>query len=606
MSIISILTTVIMGILGIGLLLAFFRGWKKSLIRLGLVALALIVSIVFTPMISSSFIEKFTDGTTISIFSLTINFEEVLASAGEGIDLSELLGAGSTTNELAYALMNIVINLVLFILLFIVISLVSLIIYWIVCLIVKIKTRYDEKPEIQRNGKYWGLKALSMFIGLVGSFVICFVIMTPVFGVMDVCNTLIEESAQSSEDTANAATPNSFICGNLYYTEDENIGKIEEYIEKYAVIKNQYDSSFIGKFMNFTGLSKVGGATFDRLTTVKQGGLNVKLTDEFVNIAQAYNSYKVIFVKGTFDETDNNDIDALVKLYDQAIESEIIKNYVVELVPTISKKWSNGEKFLGIECPISGDWGEVLKDTLAVFKIDNITRISNNLKAVANAVKVANNNGVIKAVKENQKIQDIILENDKFVKEEVLVLTSTNELKENISIILNDVFEVLYKQMIGVEKDFSDNVLTVQDIATLNQTNGWVQESENIQTTVSSISDIYTFIKNGSESEDLLDQLEKLGKAIDSARNSKLISKPFKTFIYDLIDNKINFKDEIKEELLNNINNKCDDAAFSYQSMFKAVQEAAKLAKDITEGLEDVSLDNLADTLGTIIENESV
>ena len=46
------------------------------------------------------------------------HFEELFAKVGEGIDLSELFGAGSATNELAYSLMNIVINLVLFILIF--------------------------------------------------------------------------------------------------------------------------------------------------------------------------------------------------------------------------------------------------------------------------------------------------------------------------------------------------------------------------------------------------------------------------------------------------------------------------------------------------------
>ena len=606
MQIIAVSTSIVMAIVGIGLLLGFFRGWKRSLIRLACIIASLMVALFVAPALTSSFISSNADGATLTLFSFKIDFEEIVGSAsGEGLNLSELFAEGSATSELALVLMNIVVNLVLFLAIFFVAWFVTLFIYWIVLLIVKIKTRKNEKEPVEHNSKYWILKMVSVLIGLVGSFGICFVILTPVFGIMDVCDGFINE-ASSEEESASALNPQSYVCGSLYYTEDKNIGKIESYIAKYADMRATYDKSFLGKFLNFTGLSKAGSATFDHLTTVKQGGLEVNFSDEFVQIIKVYNLYKENFVKDKFDVTDNNDIDAIVLIYDEAIKSEIAKNYITELLPKAASKWSNGEKFLGIDCPISGEWSEVFVDALAVFKIDNVNRISSNFKALASAVKIANNNGIIKASQQNQKIEDLIANNNTFVKDEVVVLTSTSELRENVSIILNDVFEMLYKQVVGVDLEFDDNILTTTEIAELNKNNGWNAEAQNIQDTISQIFEVYDVVKTDGSAEALLEKLQNIGSAIDSARKSKLISKPFKTFITGFISEKVNLEEGIKTELLSNISEKWNDETFEFESMFKAIQDAAIVAKNLSAGEGNVSLEDLSSTLKDIIANDGV
>ena len=606
MQIISVSTSIVMAIVGVGLLLGFFRGWKRSLIRLASIIASLMIALFVAPSLTASFISSNATGTTLNLFSFTIDFEEIVGGfSGEGLNLSELFAEGSATNELALALMNIVVNLVLFLIIFFVAWFVTLFIYWIVLLIVKIKTRNNEKEEVERNSKYWILKVVSMFIGLVGSFGICFVILTPVFGVMDVCDGFLVE-ASTDEESASAFNSQSFVCGSLYYTEDKNIGKIEGYIAKYAEMRAIYNKSFLGKFLNFTGLSKAGSATFDHLTTVKQGGLEINFSDEFVQIIKVYNLYKENFVKDKFDITSNKDIDAIVMIYDEAVKSEIAKNYVTELLPKASTKWSNGEKFLGLECPITGEWSEVAIDALAVFKVDNINRISSNLKAIANAIKVANNNGIIKATQQNQKVEDLLSSNNTFVKEEILVLTSTNELRENISIILNDAFEVLYRQVVGKDIEFDSNVLTTAEIAELNKNNGWNAEAQNIQDTVSQIFKVYDVVKANNDSNALLDKLQNIGASIDSARKSRLISQPFKTFITGFIAEKVNLEADIKEELLNNINTNWNDETFEFERMFKAIQDAAIVAKNISAGDGNVSLEDLSSTLKDIVSNDNM
>ncbi len=616
MSLMGLVTSVFVGLVFIGLFLGFFRGWKKALVRTCVLIGCVVLSIIFAPIISRFFMSKITDGTKIVIFSQTIDMEETLNGMIKGAELGELFADGSVTNELILAAANILINLVVFFALFIILEIFSLIVYWIVCIVLKIKGREDKEEaeadgeksqaalEVERDGKYWGLKALASALGVIGSIVITFALMIPVFGVMDVCSGLVRDE-QKQEETASAATINNYLSAGLYYTEDDKIGKIESYIEKYVNLKRSYDKSFFGKVMKYTGVGKLGTKAFSRLTTVKQGSLKVDLADEFVAITQTYNAYKDIFVKDNLDLSDNKDIEDLNNLYDEAVESEIIKEYIVELVPQMVEKWTNDETFLGIKNPVSGDWEEVVNASIVVFKVESINRITNNFKAYTKLITVANAYGVIDDIDDKKKIEDILLENDTFIKAEVLVLTSTVELRENASVILNEAFEVLYKDIVGEEKEFDSNTLTLSEIAELNKNNGWVKEAENIQNAVNEMLKVYEVVKVDSSSQALSDELENVGVSIDYARKSKLISKPFKTFIYGFVDKKIDIDDTdgAKAELLENIETKWEDETFSYQKTYRTIQEATNVAKDIVSGDGDVSLDALAPAIKDIIND---
>ncbi len=603
MNVIVIFTSIMLALMFIGIVLGMVRGWQKSLVRTGILLIGLIVSLLITPAITASFIAKNVSGSTITIFSQTFDFEEILTSSTSGFNIAEIFADGSVTNELIISIMNVIVNVALFLVIFFIIELFSLIVYWIVLIVVKIKTRHDEKEDVAKDGKFWGLRILAGFIGMVGSLIICFAVLTPVYGVINICDEFLEEP--TTEDTASAAVLDSTLCGKLYYTEDKNIGKIESYIQTYADIRESYDKSFVGKFSNFIGMSKLGGIAFERLTTVKNGGLTLNLTQEFVLVIKAYNLYKDVFVEQTFDFKNNEHIDELVNLYDEAVKSEVIKEYVVEFIPKMSDKWSSGEKFMGIENPVKGDWSEVVNSALVVFKVDNINRISNNFKALAGAVKIANNNDVINKANAGAKPEDIIFENDTLIKDEIVVLTSTVELRENISKILNEAFEVLYKEVIGEEKEFEDNALSNEQIAELNQTKGWVKEAENIQNTITEIFNIYEITKEDSSEDAIINKLENIGLSIDYARESLLISKPYKVFVTDFVKHKTNLKQEIKDELILNIEEKWNTTDVSFKKTFKAIQESALIAKDMAEGKENVSLDSLSGTLKEIVDDEA-
>ena len=128
MSIITIATSVVFALIFVGALLGFFRGWKKSLARLVTLLISLVASLLISPVISASFIDKHVEGSVVTIFSKNINIEEALNNLSQEVQLGELFKAGSITNEVIVAVVNIAINLLLFVVIFFLLQLFSLII----------------------------------------------------------------------------------------------------------------------------------------------------------------------------------------------------------------------------------------------------------------------------------------------------------------------------------------------------------------------------------------------------------------------------------------------------------------------------------------------
>ena len=231
------LSGTIIGLLVIGFLIGVWRGWKKSLARFIALLVILLIALFLTPVISSAIINACTDGTTISIFGFTYDFQELVSSiAGSSEGLGDIVAADGTTTELAFALMNVAVNVVLFVAMFLVLSLLALFVHFIVFLVLRSKAK--------KNGTLTAKKAANRLIGGgIGFFsmiIICFTFLIPVFGVMNICNTFITDEKGGESANASVLTSSSiqnYLGANLYYTEDETIGAVETYVETYAKIK---------------------------------------------------------------------------------------------------------------------------------------------------------------------------------------------------------------------------------------------------------------------------------------------------------------------------------------------------------------------------------
>lgn len=602
------LSGTIIGLLVIGFLIGVWRGWKKSLARFIALLVILLIALFLTPVISSAIINACTDGTTISIFGFTYDFQELVSSiAGSSEGLGDIVAADGTTTELAFALMNVAVNVVLFVAMFLVLSLLALFVHFIVFLVLRSKAK--------KNGTLTAKKAANRLIGGgIGFFsmiIICFTFLIPVFGVMNICNTFITDEKSGESANASVLTSSSiqnYLGANLYYTEDENIGTVETYVETYAKIKENYDKSPMGAVFNALGISKLGSISFNYLTSVKSGDLEVNVTNEIVSVIKVYNEYKETFVANKFDITNNNSVDGIISIYDVATTSKIVQSYIIELLPKLCENWSNGEAFLGINPPVSGEMTQMFNHVLEIFKTDDINRISNNLKAVMGVVKVANNNNLISTIQAGDvDVMEFLADNETFVKDAIIQLSTTPELRSNLPIIVNDALAIGYKSVVGEDASFSDGNLTSEEIAAIN----WNSEAEVFQKLVNTLLSVFENLQDdGSASESsnqMLNELSSIGEAIDLSRNSVILSDPMKEFITGFINTEnVSLSLDIKSQINGNINNYWASETYSFKAMFRTLQETASLVDKMTSDPENITLENIKDTLVTVAGSQEM
>ena len=609
MSFVTILTLVVSALLFFGLAIGLLRGWVKSLTRFIIALVSFFVALFVSPAISSSFIAKNADGSVLTVLGRQIDFKEIVESFISNQDVTnDIFASNSTTNDLAVSLMKIAANIGLFLIVFFSSMIVSLIVYWIVFGVIYAKNKRsgDIKP------KKVGNRLIGGGLGILTMIIVGFVVMLPVFGVMNICDKFLENQETSSElESASAYSPNGFMCSTLYYTEDEKIGKVEGYVEKYAAIRKEYNSSSVGTVFNALGISSLGERSFNYLTIVKTDDLNVNLTDEFVSMIHVYNAYKKNFVGNTFDIKNNDSIEGLKEIYVQAKNSEILKSYITELVPKFVERWSNDEAFLGIKNPIAttDKYYKVFNDVLQVFVTEDINRISSNLFAILNVLKVANNNELLQAIVDQKiPLSDYLETNTTFVNDAMIQLSSTNELRDKLPTVMNDVIELLYREVVDPEAIFEANELTNAEKESI----VWEHEAATMQTLTNKLMSVYSKTKDATSNETLVNEIGTVGEAIDLSRESKMLSKPLKTFISGFIkSDAVRFSEsdvddeDIKLKLDSYIVSNWNKPDYKYAPVFCSIGEAAKIANKISSGTENVSIDGLKDVLKDIVNDES-
>lgn len=598
MSFVGIMTTAVIGLLVIGFLIGLGRSWKKSLVRFGIVFVSLLLSIFISPVISRALVGNFAKGTTISIFGFSIDFKDVASNfiQKEGI-IEDIFAANSTTNQLANALMMMVMNIASFLLMFISLWIIAMVVYWIVCLVlfIKVKNSDDEKPTKSWKGRFGGA-----FIGLATMVVICFAFLTPVFGTMNVCNEFLKQAPT----TASALSPENLIAGDLYYDKDEEDEGIGSYIDKYAKIKNEYETSFIGFVFKYTGINFLGTATFNYLTEVKTEDMNVNFSEELVTIINAYNIYKETFVENEFNLKSNDSFDGVIALYKQATKSEIVKNYIEEFVPKFASRWENDDAFLGIECPIEGEMKPVFLSVMEIFETKDFNKINRNILTVLETIKIANNHDLIETVQEGKDIVEYLKTDETFVEDVVLNLSKTVELKQNLPIILNNTIELAYNKVVGGTETFEGNQLTNQQIAAID----WNNEASLLQQLV--LKTLVLLDNIEGDSTVLLNQLTNVGEVIDIARESAMLSKPLQTFIKGFVNSdKFKLDSKIKTTVSSYIDSKWDPETnkdYKFVQLFAVVQDMANVADDISKNKDDINLSDITGALSTIIDNQEI
>ena len=578
MQIMTIVSIALGVVLLIGFLIGILRSWKKSLIRVVLLIACFAGALILSSKIAEVLMNKYVDGLVVSIFGQTIDFEEV---AGEVA--GDLLSEGSAMTTFATALLNIAIKVFSFLIIFVSLMIVTLLIYYIIAGIISSKQKKKAIGKVKAKG--WE-RLIGGLVGVVGSLVVCLALFTPVFGVMNVCDKFLEEP--STEVQAVAYVDNSLVCGK-FYTEDEKIGRYETYLEKYDTLRTEYKKSFAGYVFTFTGIDKIGKATFNNLSTVKQNGVRVNFTEECVNFVNFYNVYKQNFVETKFDISTDKGVEAVQKIYNIAKNSEVMRSVIVDIVPKMAQKWTAGEKFLGMEFPVSGDMKDISIELLSAFNTTDFNTLDRNINVLFESIKIANRNNVISSINNGSEFIDVI-DNRTFVEDEIKNLATSPEFKRALPNVMTLTIKSAYKSMIGEPGTKLDQEFTQE------QTNAivWNDEAKITQTI---ITNMFKFF----DKDELIDCLTDFGVVIDSSRESKILSKPVRIFMNDYIDQKVDgLNSTVKTTILSAFNEEnWNSATYSYTSLFATVQKTAKVAKDIENG----DFTDLSETIDSMLEN---
>lgn len=610
----------------IGFLIGFVRSWKRSLARFCINLGVLLCSLFLAPVIALPIINTFTHGSTFSGFGFTFDISVILSDAlGQDVK-DDLALAEGTTNALFTSILHVLINIVLFLIMFILFSILALIIYWIVCGVIGHKRKKQGQEKVKP--RVWQ-KFIGAGIGFVTMGVIFFAFLTPVFGVMNVCNKFIENRAQTSNtQVASALSSENLMGGRLYFTDNQQIGQVETYLSKYDEIKSAYDKSPAGVVFNALGISKLGGFAFEYLTTTEHDDLKLNLTNEVVVIARAYDIYREDFVEKSFDITQERSVEDVQKLYNTVQSSEIVKEYMKDLLPVLCQRWSNGEKFMGFELPVQDNFKGLISAILEVFNTKNIDRVNANVNAIFETVKVLNKDQTLeKIVNEKMDFIDYLEwceeENAKqankpedqrqykrVIYDLMVKLGSTTELKNSMPKIFNEVIKVLCEEVVGgdkdkIENDFKNNTLTNDQLAQI-----VIEDEANIlQAITDRIVTVLDTLNSDSENKTdmLINNIATIGEVIDYARQSRMLNTPLKTFITEVVGSStLGLDSNIAKTMQDLITDKWTDTQQSYKNLFKAIQTTLSVVKDLSEGvdnLKDLDEDKLKDVLGGVVSS---
>lgn len=577
MGIMTIISLSLSGLLVVGFLLGFWRSWQKSIVRFGFIMLSFILALIFSSKLSDVLMSKYVSGLVVSIFGLTLDFEQIAGGIA-----GDLLTEGSALTNFATALLNIAIKLLAFMIIFVALFFATLVIYYIISLVISINKKKKAVGEVK---VVWLERLIGAFIGIISTLVICMVMFCPVFGVMKVCDKFLESDTTAA---ASAYNETSFVSGK-FYTENEKIGKVEGYLEKYDNIRTKYKNSFAGVFFKITGVDAVGKVIFNNVTTVKQNGMTVNFTDECVNIVNVYNIYKDNFVKEKFDLSTEKSVNAMQSIYNIARDSEVLRSFVVDIVPKMATNWANGEKYLSMELPVTGDTRDIVVDILSVYKSSDFNVLDRNIAVLFDVIKTANKHEVIASINGGSSIVDVI-DKENFVKDEINALAKTSEYKRALPKIMTTMVKVAYKSVLDDPGTKLDQDFTQEQLSQI----VWNDEAEMTQTIISRMFKFF-------DTEDVIDCLSDFGVVIDTARRSKVLSKPVKTLMLDYIDAKVDGLGAAKQTLLEAISSDWNNPEYRFEDLFTTVEMTAKVAKNA----DSMEMTDLRDTIKSLIENDT-
>ena len=301
----------------VGFLFGFKRGAKRTLVR----SIWIIIAIVVAFLISYNLTHIVLDmklNITISgqkFETIKVYLNHLLQDA---IDVDG--GNYEAITEVVVGLVALVVNVVLFVLGYFIIKIITLLPYWISNIFIFAGERRRKKRAKKEKTKIKIKKhrLAGAIIGMVLGFMSFCVVMTPIVGYVNIAKSV--ESRTLDENNK----------GVLY-----ELGG-----DTYTKLINQYDDSVAVKVMDSLYIDKALGGAFNSITSTKINDQKVKLYDEAMVAADAYNIYKEMNVPNLDKVTQaelNTFLESAEALTNKIFESKIITTSADAVIPFVAK-----------------------------------------------------------------------------------------------------------------------------------------------------------------------------------------------------------------------------------------------------------------------------
>lgn len=337
----DIISTVIISlfllILLAGFLFGLGRGFNKSLVRLLIVVAMLVATFFIVPIITEAVM-------TVDISGMGINISGKAATSVGNIVvllLESIPGISDIAGTDAYAtIINVVpqmiLNIVLFVVVFLLLRFISMIIYWIISGICFSKKKTEGKNKH---------RLLGSLVGVVQNFIIFLAILVPVVGVVNILGDV--EATVNQPETTLTAVQVSDSGTDETPSGDEQVPatvNIQDIVE-------EYNSTWVAKFLQAVKLDQACQFVFDDLTTIKEGDVEYNLKEETLSVSVVAKDVMELLDLGELDFSNPQTITLLQKIVNHSYEGKLSANLIDEIVPIAVSKWVNDEPFFGIALP---------------------------------------------------------------------------------------------------------------------------------------------------------------------------------------------------------------------------------------------------------------
>ena len=389
----TIITSVFLLFIVLGLLFGWWRGYAKSLFRLGLVIGVAVLTFFVVPHISKALL-------TLDISSLNIvigetaatNVQELIIALLESIPYVQDLVSSSAAFEAVIVLIpEILLNLVGFALFFYLFRFASLIIYWIMNAILMPKKKQEGKNKHRMIGA---------LIGAVQGAVIAIVLLLPVYGTLSMVSPIINDQTIASVNTQ--------IVSDFAYAEEGSDGddadKDEAIFESVITTSKDYlnaiENSFLTKMFKTVGITQLADITFEKLTTVQHDDTEFNLKKEVKIVSDAYKHIDFI-TKEEIDFTNPEHVAKLDKAIEVLLTSNNLSDIVNDIVIEVAECWTNPEPedqvFMGIKKPSLPD--ELLDEAFnkVLVELKSTANVKEDISAIMDAYIVISNADLLKS-----------------------------------------------------------------------------------------------------------------------------------------------------------------------------------------------------------------